>query len=123
VENIEADPFIGIGFGIPSFAADLIIERDPLSGLPLSASIEKGVLPVAVLEELGVVGFVAFVGWLMLLFRVILHRGFAPLSVVITILMINLGESTLFSPGGMGMLSLVLIGWAVTHTRQQSRQT
>ena len=38
--------------------------------------------------------------------------GMAPLAVVLTALLINMGESIFFSPGGMGMLVLIMVSWA-----------
>lgn len=114
LDNIKADPWVGVGFGIASLQQEMFVERDPVLGLPTSAAIEKGVLPVAVLEELGVVGFVLFAAWLWLLLKRAGRGGVAPLAVLITILLFNLGESTLFSSSGFGLLPLILLAWAAT---------
>lgn len=110
--NIEAKPLQGIGFGIASDPRDMVVDRDPVLGLPTGASIEKGVLPLAVLEEVGLFGFLAVAGWLLTLLRRSARGGIAPVSVAMTALLLNMGESTFFSPGGFGLLALVLIGWA-----------
>ncbi len=47
--------------------------------------------------------------------------GMAPLAVVLTILLMNLGEAVFFSPGGMGMLQLILIGWSIALGSDQKR--
>ena len=117
--NIQAQPWRGIGFGIASVAADMVVDRDPILGLPTGAAIEKGVLPLAVLEEVGVFGFVAVLLWLwMLIRRAARGGGMTALAVFVTALLMNLGESVLFSPGGFGMLSLILIGWAATNRKE-----
>lgn len=113
-ENIEDKPLQGIGFGIASIPELMVVDRDPLFGLPTGASIEKGVLPLAVLEEVGFFGFILVVAWVWMILRRSARGGVEPLAVCITALMVNMGEATLFSPGGMGLLSLVLLGWAHT---------
>lgn len=110
--NINEHPFTGIGFGIASDPAAMVIERDPILGLPTTASIEKGVLPLAVWEEVGFFGLVAVFTWIFVLLKRGARGGVAPVAVGLTALLLNMGESTLFSPGGLGMLTMVLIGWA-----------
>jgi hypothetical protein len=109
LENIALQPFFGIGFGIASSHNEMDVERDPILGLPTSASIEKGVLPVAVLEEIGILGTAAVLAWLWLLLRQASRSGVTALALVITTLILNFGESTFFSPGGLGLLPMILI--------------
>ncbi|WP_440997945.1 hypothetical protein [Arhodomonas sp. SL1] len=118
-ENIEAQPLRGIGFGIASNSWDMLIKRDPLLGLPVGASIEKGVMPLAVLEELGVPGFLAVTTWIFVLFRRSARTSISCLAVTLTALLTNMGDSTLFSPGGWGMLSLILLAWGATGSRSE----
>ena len=116
--NIQDKPFLGIGFGIASKPEQMQVVRDPLLGLPIGASIEKGVLPLAVLEELGVLGFLLVaLGLWNLIRRAARRGGFTSLTVFFVALLINMGESVLFSPGGMGLLVLIMIGWASSHNR------
>ncbi len=97
------------------------ISRDPFLGLPIGASVEKGVMPLAVLEEVGIPGFMLAMFWLWIVLRRSARGGMAPLVIVLTILLINLGESTLFSPGGIGLLQLNVIGWAIASGADQKR--
>lgn len=113
LENIRAQPWIGIGWGIGSDPWAMRIETDPIFGLPIGAPIEKGVMPVAVLEELGVVGLLIFVLLILFFLRTASKGGIVPLALLLTVLFINLGEATLFSPGGMGMLQLLLLTYAL----------
>jgi len=69
LENIATDPWRGIGYGIASESQSLVVNRDPLFGLPVSAPVEKGIMPLAILEELGVLGFGVFVLWLLIALR------------------------------------------------------
>lgn len=112
--NIQEKPWTGIGFGIASESENMEVERDPVLGLPLGAPVEKGVLPVAVLEELGLVGALAVLGWLLVMLRRSARAGVQQFSVVVTLLLVNFGESMFFSVGGMGMLLLILLTGAVT---------
>lgn len=112
--NIESDPWKGIGFGIATVPELMVVIRDPLFDLPTSALVEKGVLPVAVLEELGVFGFVLFVAWLWVVMLRCARRGMPALAVFLVIVLLNMGEAILFSAGGMGMLAMILMAWAAT---------
>ena len=56
-------------------------------------------------------------GWLWLLVRRAARGGMTPLAVCLTALAMNFGEATLFSPSGMGMLTLILVAWAATAQR------
>lgn len=112
--NIQENPLTGIGFGIASEPAYMEVERDPVLGLPLSALVEKGVMPVAVVEELGVFGAVAVLGWFLVVLRRGARSGVSQFAVLITLVLVNFGESMFFSVGGMGMLLLILLAGAVT---------
>jgi len=110
--NIQSNPLLGSGFGIASDPGDMVIKRDPVFGLPVGAAVEKGVLPVAVLEELGLLGFVAVTAWIWVFLGRVAKAGVAPLAVSITAFVLNMGEATLFSVGGLGLLSLIIMSWA-----------
>ncbi len=113
LNNIREHPLRGIGFGIASEPTSMVVDRDSVLGLPTGAPIEKGVAYLAVWEEVGLFGFLLVLAWLwMVVRRAARYGGVAALAVCLTILFMNFGESTLFSPGGMGMLSLILLAWA-----------
>ena len=116
-DNIEQNPFLGIGFGIASLPSMRFVNRDPLLGLPVSASVEKGVMPLAILEELGLIGFLLVLGWFLVLIGQAAKNGFAKLIVIITVIAINFGESMFFSAGGMGLLMIILVTWAATSKK------
>ena len=112
--NIQDNPWTGIGFGIASEPELMEVERDSVLGLPLSAPVEKGVMPVAVVEELGIFGALAVLGWLLVVLRRGAQAGVQRFAVLITLVLVNFGESMFFSVGGMGMLLLILLTGAVT---------
>jgi hypothetical protein len=120
--NIEKHPLTGIGFGIASDPSTMQVDRDPLLGLPTGAAIEKGVLPFAVTEELGIPGALLVLAWMWMLVRRGARSGVVTLSILAIVLLTNFGESTLFSPGGVGLLPLVLLTWAVTGKHHYLRR-
>lgn len=117
MENINAHPISGIGFGIASNPSEVEVQR--VAGIPVSAPVEKGIAPVAVLEELGIPGAALAALWLGAFIMKAARSGLVPMAVSGTILALNFGEATFFSPGGMGMLSIILIGWTVSSARRR----
>lgn len=111
-DNVEAHPLTGIGFGIASYPEEMIVDRDPFLDLPIGGAIEKGVLPIAVLEEVGGFGFMLVALWISMLLRRAAKLSLSALGVVFTALLLNMGEYTFFSPGGLGMIALIFFGWA-----------
>jgi hypothetical protein len=112
--NIVENPMTGIGFGIASQPSKRVIHRKGVFGIPVGAPVEKGVTPLAILEELGVLGLIVVVLWVWMLIRRSYQSGFTPFLVLSTVLFTNLGEASLFSTGGMGLLFLVFLAWSVT---------
>jgi O-antigen ligase len=115
IYNILEHPLKGIGFGLASDFTNMDIKY--FKGIPVSAPIEKGVLPLAMLEEVGVFGFIFFIIWILILVRYSIANGFSDTIVLLTILLFNLGEAGLFSPNGYGMLYLVLLASATTKPK------
>ena len=109
IENIIKFPITGIGFGIASDPQSMKILYDPFFGLPVRAPTEKGVTPIMVLEEVGIPGFIFFIFWLFALFWRAVTNGIITLMLLSTLLLLNMSESTLFSPGGAGLLIIVFV--------------
>lgn len=122
IENVQENPWTGIGFGISSDPTDLVVLSDPFIGLPFSAAVEKGILPIAIVEELGVFGALAMFGYLLVVLSRGARAGAAQFSMLLALLLVNLGESALFSVGGMGMMLLILLTGAIS-TKKQNRVT
>ena len=114
IANIAENPMSGIGFGVGSIPSERYVNRDNILGLPSGANDEKGVLPLAVIEELGAPGFFAVALWLWMMFRRSYRAGFYPFLVLSLVLLMNLGEATLFSTGSLGLFFLIMFTWAVT---------
>ena len=98
--EFHRSPMIGSGFQVSEQHLDLIHRSN---GMILSAPIEKGLLPVMVLGETGIVGAIFFLFFIISFYVTATNRR---LYVTITLFTIffatNLGEATFFSPGGNG---------------------
>ena len=115
-DNIGKHPVDGIGFGIASdpslFGA---VVRDGIFGLPIMATVEKGVMPLMVIEELGIPIAVLVFLWMGALGICATRGGMVPVAVFASAMASNIAEATFFSPGGAGLLIIVLVCWAVTE--------
>lgn len=114
--NVRRSPLEGIGFGVASNPTEFgLFARDPIFGLPLMATVEKGFMPVMMLEELGIpLGTLALL-WIVALGAWSARGGLLPLSVFATVVCSNFGEAAFFSSGGNGLLLILLACWAVTE--------
>jgi len=121
LESFYSHPFVGIGFGV-TFEEYFNPVYDSLTGLPISAATEKSLLPIVLLEELGVIGLILFVPVLYYLLRITVScDALAPLLLVLGCLMVNIGEAVLFSIAGLGLYLWLLIGWAMSTALVQER--
>jgi len=118
--NIRADPFVGLGFGIASEPGSMIVQT--VVGVPISAVVEKGVTHIAVLEELGLIGGVFFLYWIVVIFYKAIGGQLAQFGLVSSIVLLNFGEAALFSAGGSGLLQILLLGYA-SHRLSRTRNT
>ena len=108
LRNIEQKPWTGIGFGTSTHPFFVYHAGT------FSAPTEKGILPLAILEETGIIGAAFFLLFLSLLYRELIIRHNLPgIGVLTTFLVCNLGEMGFFSFGGPGGISWVLAGAAI----------
>ena len=114
MNNFRKEPLTGIGFGVPSeytFSFHQVRTNNVL-GLPMAAFVEKGFLPSALLEEIGLTGMIVFLVFILALVRPVLARGDPALFWMFTAcLAINVGEMVFFSIGGFGLYLWLLIGF------------
>jgi len=112
-QHFLEEPLIGNGFGVyPD--GQWLTPPVMFMGLPISAPVEKGFLPTAVLEEIGLIGAGAF----LLLVVALVRRAYRTgdnvwTGVLLTCLFLNLGEAMFFSMGGDGMLIWIWMGLAM----------
>jgi hypothetical protein len=115
--NFLESPLWGNGFGVyPNgrFPSGVL----EFAGIPISAPIEKGFLPTAILEEGGAIGGAS-------LALVILSLGMRAWraddlrwrALLVASLAVNIGECVFLSPGGIGMLEWLLAGLAASAYR------
>ena len=114
--NFQDNFYTGIGFGTD------LSEGWQRSATFLSASTEKGFLPAAILEEVGVIGTSIFVVFIMSVFlQLARNRQVIGFVLFLGILIINLGEMMFFSFGGMAMIAWAYFGLG-TFLRDRGRR-
>ena len=108
MDNIQRRPIQGIGLGVQSATHLIDVEIDEATGLPISAPVEKGVMWIAVFEELGLIlGAIVF-GWILWGTARSIRMGAAAAAASIAYFFTNFAEATFFSPGAVGLLGLLI---------------
>jgi hypothetical protein len=121
INNIENHPVTGIGFGIAnSESHDFNLEIDSVTGLPIGAPTEKANLIIAIIEETGIIGFIAFAAFFLSFLRVIANSGNIALAwTAITSICTNISEMTFFSMGGAGVYTWIICAIAMALAPSQ----
>jgi hypothetical protein len=91
-------------------------------GIPISAPVEKGFVPTAVLEETGLPGallFATLIGSLWL--TVWRSREPQRIALFVGALAVNVGEAVILSPGGIGLHVWILLALASGRVARPSR--
>jgi hypothetical protein len=114
-------PLTGNGFGVypdGRFPSGVV----EIAGIPISAPVEKGFVPTAVLEETGVFGGLMFIVMLVTLGRSIWRNpDLRWLALFLACLFVNVGEAVLLAPGGIGLLIWLFIGRSLAMSQPQRR--
>lgn len=98
LNDFRLNPVLGKGFQVMDWHADAYM-TGRISWL--SAPIEKGVLPLMVLGETGIVGGIVFLVFICVFYRTCIKRKYVCLMCLFTALMAaNMSEAGFFSPGG-----------------------
>jgi len=117
--NFKRSPMIGNGFQVSSQFAGLKI-TNPFQ--VLSAPVEKGTWVTAVLEEGGIWGMALFLIFLGVVVRFLLSRhAYMGASAFITMVVLNLGEFTMFSMTAVGGLLWAMVFVGVIFDSQRIR--
>jgi len=112
-------PLTGHGFGVPAGGQGLNVTT--FLGVPVSASVEKGVTATAALEEVGILGFAAAAAFVLtLLAKVLRSRDFRWHAVFFACLLVNAGEAVFFSVGGPGLFFWPLMALALAPAQGPS---
>jgi hypothetical protein len=118
--NFLDQPLVGNGFGVypdGHFPSGVVM----FWGIPISAPIEKGFLPTAILEEGGLLGattLILLIGWLSR--RAWRNTDLRWRAMFVACLGMNFGECVFLSPGGIGMFDWLLLGLALSSYRTES---
>lgn len=98
--EFRRNPLFGSGFQVSESTRDLVAGN---RGLILTAPIEKGITPLMVLGETGILGEGCFIIFLVTFCGTCMRRKYiATLSLFTVMFVTNMGEATMFSPGGTG---------------------
>jgi hypothetical protein len=119
-QNFLESPITGHGFQVyPSGEFPGGVKR--IWGIPVSASVEKGFMFVAVLEETGIVGAMFLFILLYSLYRSVKATGdLRRLALFFSCLLVNFGEAVFFAAGGLGLYFWILIGFAAAGSTGQA---
>lgn len=110
--NFEKRPILGMGFGLASDPRELDPTSLPGIPVPVGASVEKGFLPTAVLEEVGLVGSALFLLLILSLIRPLTAaHNLGAAVLVMSALLVNLGEAIFFALGGIGLYMWLMVGF------------
>ena len=100
LRDFHTNPLWGTGFQVIAIHKQLF-QQGKIS--IFSASIEKGLLPLMVLGETGIIGSIAFIAFLFMFFHDASIKGYtATITLFLALLVTNMAEATFFSPGGGG---------------------
>jgi O-antigen ligase len=118
--NFLVRPWTGNGFGVypdgkfPSGVYEF-------AGIPISAPIEKGFLPSAILEEGGLIGAASLALLIVWLGRSAWRaRDLRWRALYVACLAVNVGECVLLAPGGIGLIIWLLMGASIWAHRTEA---
>lgn len=100
MRDFKLNPVWGMGFQVIPEHRELF-EQGSISYF--SAPIEKGILPLMILGETGIIGAIAFLVFLFSFYAISDRKGYAAtLTLFGALLTSNMAEATFFSPAGAG---------------------
>jgi hypothetical protein len=114
-------PLLGYGFGVdPDSEASMDANGSQLAGIPLSAPVEQGFLPLATIAQIGIVGSLFVFAFLLSVFNLARVDSGETSALFAAVLGVNLGEMIFYSVGGLGILMWALLSlFAVSGTFQE----
>ena len=112
-ENFSYNPGLGVGFGMTDRFGITAKGSRTFWGIPLSTESEMGFIFLAILGQTGLVGSILFLVFLFYLYEPIFSYGDPGwIALSTTAFFVNFGETILFSSGGLGAFSWLIIGYA-----------
>lgn len=122
LRDFRRNKLLGSGFQTDIRHIDLYKNH---RGVIITAPLEKGILPLMILGETGILGAVFFLLFLGNFFtQCIRMRLWSTLTMFVTFLVSNMAETTFFSPGGAGGIQwcFTVIGGFICDSYTQSMQ-
>jgi len=121
--NFVDKPTAGIGFQVSNGKyGSQPMEVAYQFNLPISAPIEKGMFYSGMLEEVGLIGSLVFIMFLIYIAKKLPLTDGLWLFVLVYWLIVNFGESIMFSIGGMGFLLWMTLAYVVMGRTFNVRQ-
>ena len=116
--DFKKNPYVGKGFQTHELHRELF--RAGVINY-FSAPVEKGILPLMILGEGGVVGAIIFLVFICVFYSKCWRYGYSALAILMSgFLAANMGEATFFSPSGAGgdfWFVCIMGGWIIDLTR------
>ncbi len=110
LELAEQHPLFGYGFGVdPGSQSNMDAYGAQLGGIPLSAPVEQGFLPLATVAQIGIVGSLFVFAFLLAIYRLARAESGETSALFAAVIGVNLGEMIFYSVGGLGILMWVLL--------------
>jgi hypothetical protein len=110
LEVAEEHPLFGYGFGVdPGSLSNMDANGAQLGGIPLSAPVEQGFLPLATIAQIGILGSLFVLAFLFAIYRLARMHSKETSALFAAVLGVNLGEMIFYSVGGLGMVMWLLL--------------
>jgi hypothetical protein len=110
LELASEHPLFGYGFGVdPASQATMDQYGAQLAGIPISAPVEQGFLPLATVAQIGLVGSPFMFLFLLEIYRLARADSAEISALFAAVLGVNLGEMIFYSVGGLGIIMWVVL--------------
>jgi hypothetical protein len=110
LELAEEHPLFGYGFGVgPDSESNMASNGAQLGGIPLSAPVEQGFLPLASIAQIGIVGSCFVFAFLIVIYGLARRNSGETAALFAAVLGVNIGEMIFYSPGGLGLFMWMLL--------------
>lgn len=118
-------PVFGAGFGVDEDSGLRAEESESVFfGIPLSAPIEQGFLPIASVAQIGIVGSLFVLAFLLMSFTLARQASGETSALFVAVLGTNFGEMVFYSFNGCGCLMwivLILLSFSCVISPQRSK--
>lgn len=110
VYNVAKEhPILGYGFGVEPGTDTISLYGSKWAGIPLSAPIEQGFLPIATVAQIGLLGSAFVLAFLVSIYQFARSESGETAGLFAMALGVNFGEMIFYSLGGLGTLMWLLL--------------